>query len=141
MIDNANGFNYEDEAKFNQHTPSKDSDNVACSDIVIKAKELVNTVQNDKTMRKSIFTTLLHWISLFRHDEQLDIKFELFVPNGSTVNINTNEPVPTVANGVLDTKRMNRKQSHIEIHKQDNISTINASVLNNRKKQYKKIKK
>ena len=55
-ITNGNDYNYEDEARFIQHPPSKGSDNVVYSDIIIEAKELARKVQNDKTMRKSILT-------------------------------------------------------------------------------------
>ena len=85
-------------------------------------------------MRKSIFIYVSHWISLLRHSEQLDLKFEPYVHNGITVTMNTNEPVSTVSTGVIDPKHMDRKRSHIEIRKHGNRSATNTPVLNNCKR-------
>ena len=133
-VENENECNYEDEVEVIQHTSSKGSDNVTYSEMFIKRKELESTVQNDKTMCKSIFTSLSHWISLLHHGEQLDIKFKSCVRNGCKVYININETVLAVKNGVLDPKHMNRKISNVEIRKHGNMSTTNTSVFNNEKK-------
>ena len=91
-------------------------------------------------MCKSIFTSLSHWISPLCHGEIFDIKFEPYLYNGSKVSGNTNETVPAITTSVLDSKRMNRKRSHIEIQKHGKRSHSNTSSFNNRKNHYKRIK-
>ena len=131
--DNDSDYNNEDEPEFNQLISSNRSDNVIYSGIVTKAQEFLRIVQNDKTMCKSIFTSVSQRISLIRHGEQFDINFEPCLHNGSTVSVNTNETVPAVTSSVIDPKRMNMKRSNTNIWKYSNRSNTNLSSFSNRK--------
>ena len=130
---NDNDYNYEDEAQCSHVILSTRIDNIIHSNIATKAQELSRTFQNYKIICKSISASLSKWISLPRHGEQFDIKFEPCLHNVNINITNTNEHVPIVTTSVLNPERMNRKRSYFEIRQYVKRRNNNISPFIHRK--------